>query len=258
MNWYKQIKIAKELEAGWKEKYLYPAVGVGALGLGINEFVEEDKAPEPVPIVQPAVPSTTPASPAVPVNTVPQVYQLDRVSLSEDLKLHEGNESHRYYDSKNIPTIGVGYNLRRPQTKADMKSLGLDYNKVMNGTVGLNPAQIQYLLDKDIDEAIAGAKIYIPNLETHPPEVQSIVVNMIFNMGLNKMNHPSKGFMKMKAALLQNPPDYQEAAKQMIDSKWYKDVKLRATDPDTGLVPRMQRVPKRQPKTSKPIPPNAV
>jgi lysozyme len=44
---------------------------------------------------------------------------------------------------------------------------------------------------------------------------------MAFNLGLTKLNK----FERMNAALSQN--DYKTAADEMVDSKWYKDVKTR-------------------------------
>ena len=47
------------------------------------------------------------------------------------------------------------------------------------------------------------------------------LVDMSFNLGLTKLNK----FEKMKAGLMNN--DYNVAADEMIDSKWYKQVKDR-------------------------------
>ena len=55
---------------------------------------------------------------------------------------------------------------------------------------------------------------------------QFVILNMIFNMGSAGVNR----FKKMWAALAQVPPDYKEAAAQMLDSKWAKQVKGRSEE----------------------------
>lgn len=53
---------------------------------------------------------------------------------------------------------------------------------------------------------------------------QFVILNMIFNMGSAGVRR----FKKMWAALAQTPPDYKEAAAQMLDSKWATQVGNRA------------------------------
>ena len=65
-----------------------------------------------------------------------------------------------------------------------------------------------------------------------PVEAQEIIGNMMFNLGLKRLG----GFRKMKAAV--EIGDYKEAAEQMKDSRWYRQVKTRAV----RLVRRMENV----------------
>lgn len=52
------------------------------------------------------------------------------------------------------------------------------------------------------------------------------LTELAYNIGQTKLN----GFHKMWTALAKTPPDYEEAAAQMKDSKWYKDVKATRGD----------------------------
>ena len=64
----------------------------------------------------------------------------------------------------------------------------------------------------------------MPNFNEHPAQVQSVLVNMAFNLGPNKL----AGFKDFKEALLRK--DYQSAANEMINSKWYNQVGLRSEE----------------------------
>jgi lysozyme len=55
-----------------------------------------------------------------------------------------------------------------------------------------------------------------------PEEAQLIIANMMFNMGRPRLSK----FVKFKKAV--DDRDWQEASNQMKDSKWYRQVTLRA------------------------------
>ena len=73
-------------------------------------------------------------------------------------------------------------------------------------------------------------KVLYPDFEDLPEEVQHIIANMCFNMGRPRLSK----FKMMQAAV--NARDWNEAAEQMIDSKWYTQVPNRAR----RLVDRMR------------------
>jgi len=56
-----------------------------------------------------------------------------------------------------------------------------------------------------------------------PGEIQHVLLNMMFNMGMTRL----AGFKKMLAAL--DAGDYAEMAVQMMDSKWATQVGPRST-----------------------------
>lgn len=122
-------------------------------------------------------------------------------TLSTQLRIDEGIRPKVYLDSKGIPTIGVGRNLR---------------------DVGLFPDEIELLLQNDIKRAQAACRAIFDNYSTLPQDKADALANMAFNLGQTRLS----GFKKMIAAVeIRNWP---EAAAQAKDSDWYKQVGDRA------------------------------
>ena len=122
--------------------------------------------------------------------------------LRKMLVRHEGLRLKPYQDSVGKWTIGVGRNL-------DDK--------------GITEAEAMLLLSNDIGDALADAKkfAWFGQLDSAR---QDVIVDMIFNLGLPRFS----GFRKMIAALEHG--NYPEAADQMLDSKWARQVGLRASE----------------------------
>ena len=144
------------------------------------------------------------------------------------LSKHEGHERHVYPDSLKIPSIGIGFNLKRSGARNALAAVGADYDQVLAGKQDLTDAQIDALFVKDLDGAIAGAKRQVPNFDQLPFNARLVVVDMMF-MGEGAF----AGFKKMIAAL--KAFDYDTAADEMKDSKWYGQVGLRGPD-DEALM----------------------
>jgi GH24 family phage-related lysozyme (muramidase) len=49
---------------------------------------------------------------------------------------HEGCKLCAYYDSKHIPTIGIGFNLADPSAKSYIEKIGADINKLLQHVIG--------------------------------------------------------------------------------------------------------------------------
>jgi lysozyme len=141
--------------------------------------------------------------------------------LISDLVKHEGLVDKVYLDTEGYPTYGVGHLV----TKKEMSKYG---------TVGTSVSYM-HIIDtflEDLDIAIEETYRVIPYLEELPEDAQTILVNMCFNLGSARLSK----FKKMLAALEQR--DFDTAADEMIDSRWYQQVKLRAKE----LVTRMRIV----------------
>ena len=62
------------------------------------------------------------------------------------------------------------------------------------------------------------------NLDSQPEDCQRVCINMAFNLGRNRLSK----FKKMITAV--NEGNYQKAADEMIDSKWYRQVGRRSEE----------------------------
>lgn len=122
--------------------------------------------------------------------------------LIKQLKKHEGVELKPYKCTSNKLTIGIGRNLE---------------------DVGISEHEAEYLLMNDLDTYMTAAKTYDWYAGLNDAR-KAVIVNMLFNMGQTNFNK----FLKMKQAL--DVGDHAEAAKQMLDSRWAKQVKGRSAE----------------------------
>ena len=122
--------------------------------------------------------------------------------LIKQLKKHEGVELKPYKCTSNKLTIGIGRNLE---------------------DVGISENEAEYLLMNDLDTYMTAAKTYDWYNGLNDAR-KAVIVNMLFNMGQTNFNK----FLKMKQAL--DVGDHAEAARQMLDSKWAKQVKGRSEE----------------------------
>ncbi len=146
---------------------------------------------------------------------------LDRGKLTAQLIKHEGKRSKVYNDTQGHPTIGVGFNLDRNDAKARIEALGLDYAQVKAGTQELSEPNIMSLLSDDMDTAIAGCQAVFPHFADLSDVRQRVLADMIFNLGKAKF----AGFTKLIAAV--NSADFTQAAAEMKNSAWYRQVGTR-------------------------------
>ena len=128
-----------------------------------------------------------------------------------------------YNDPRGIPTIGVGFNLKKPGAKGEIESVAANYNDVLNGRECLNDSQIEILFNKDMKTAVSCASSWLNNWSSLGVSPQSAVADMAFNMGCTKLHE----FIKMRSAILQK--DFQEAAAEMRNSRWCGQVGIRCS-----------------------------
>jgi GH24 family phage-related lysozyme (muramidase) len=143
--------------------------------------------------------------------------------LRQQLTRYEGRKPSVYEDSAGNPTVGVGFNLNRPDARAKLQAVGADYDAVLKGQP-LSNQQIESLLNTDINTAIAGSKRVVPSFPQQPSIVQLVVANMVFNMGVQKFTQ----FAKFKQAL--EAHDYARAADEMQRSQWFHQVGRRGRE----------------------------
>ena len=148
-------------------------------------------------------------------------------SLEDQLILHEGLRLEPYICPAGYWTIGVGRNL-------ETKSLSRDEQQYILGCDELTPQQVINILKRrgiTKEEALVLLAHDIQDCEQDlkqfdwfdrlDPVRRKVVLDMRFNLGPGGF----RGFKKMIAALERD--DYDTAADEMVDSKWYRQVKTR-------------------------------
>lgn len=130
------------------------------------------------------------------------------MNLIERLKVNEGTVKAKglhvpYKDSEGYLTIGYGILI----------------DPAKGG--GLYEDEAEYLLRNRANKALTAAANY-PYFSNLNENRQSVLVEMIYNMGKSRVD----GFKKMHAALFVG--DYEDAAKEMLGSRWARQVKGRA------------------------------
>jgi|TARA_R100000734_G_C3313340_1_gene104613 GH24 family phage-related lysozyme (muramidase) len=141
--------------------------------------------------------------------------------LRDTLKIDEGCVNSVYLDHLNLKTVGIGHLL----TEWDE-----EYDKPVGTPV--SEERVNELFDKDVQVTIEECEQLFGNFQDLPEEVQQILANMMFNLGRPRLSK----FRRLCKAVAER--DWQEAAVQMEDSKWHKQVPNRAN----RLVSRMKAV----------------
>ena len=131
------------------------------------------------------------------------------------LRLHliesEGYREKPYVDSKGIPTIGVGHNLRARPLEGEY----LAYYRANNS---LSRDLVLRLLDDDIAIAERDAERLFPDIWTYTEGRQVGLVDLLFNMGYATMLQFKPTIAHVRAQ------EWEDVAKHLEGSKWYKDV----------------------------------
>lgn len=141
--------------------------------------------------------------------------------LKKEITADEGRVEEIYLDSEGYKTYGVGH-------------LVLETEKEHKLPVGhaIPAEKVDAAFECDLREAIIDCHHVFDNWTTLPDEVQYILVNMMFNLGRTRLSK----FLLLRRAI--RDLDWNKAAKEMMDSKWYHQVPNRAQ----RLVERMKNV----------------
>jgi lysozyme len=123
--------------------------------------------------------------------------------LVEQLKRHEGFKSKAYKCLSDRLTIGYGRNIEDR---------------------GITKEEAEYLLMNDIRECTADLEFYLPFWLTLDNARKDILINMCFNLGMTRLAM-FKRFLKAV-----EEGDFDKAAKEMLNSKWAKQVGNRAIE----------------------------
>jgi lysozyme len=141
--------------------------------------------------------------------------------LREELKIDEGVKYEIYLDHLDLPTFGIGH-------------LVLDSDPEYGQPIGtpVSEDRVNECFAKDVEIVLSECSLLYSNFSVLPEEAQLIIANMMFNMGRPRLSK----FKGMKAGV--DACDWNRAANEMVDSRWYKQVTSRAD----RLVNRMRSI----------------
>ena len=141
--------------------------------------------------------------------------------LREEIKYDEGSVNEIYLDHLGLATFGIGH-------------LVTEWDEEYGWEVGtpVSEDRCNEVFDSDIQIVLADCEQLYPDFNELPEEVQRIIANMMFNMGRPRLSK----FKGMKAGV--DARDWNKAADEMVDSRWYRQVTNRAE----RLVERMRNV----------------
>ena len=131
------------------------------------------------------------------------MYRIDEIA--EALKREEGFSAHCYICTAGKNSVGYGRNI-----DAD-------------GGIGISEEEADYLLRNDIDRTIAECEQWEWFGDLQPAQ-QSVLIQLCYQLGRPRLSK----FKLMLAALSQQPPDYETAADELLDSRFAEQVPHRA------------------------------
>ena len=131
--------------------------------------------------------------------------------LLESVKKHEGYRNKVYLDSLGKRTVGVGH-LCVEDFWEDNKEYSEKY--------------LMKVLKDDLKNAIEGAEELLKDFPLLDDLAEEIIVEMIFQLGKTGVSK----FKNMWKALEKEPPQYDVAATEMLDSRWAKQTPRRAKE----------------------------
>jgi len=142
-------------------------------------------------------------------------------SLREEIEADEGCKYEVYLDHLGLPTFGIGHLVLDSDA---------EYGEPAGTTV--SEERVSDCFNADITTVLSDCEKLYEDFPDLPEDVQRIIANMMFNMGYPRLSK----FKGMKAGI--DARDWQQAADEMVDSVWYRQVTNRAE----RLVQRMREV----------------
>lgn len=139
--------------------------------------------------------------------------------LRQELARDEGIVYEIYLDHLYLPTFGLGH-LVRPSDPEYGQPVGTPVSE----------ERVNECFTQDVQATLDDCEILYPDFAELPDEAQLVIANMMFNMGRPRLSQ----FKGMKAGV--DARDWNRAADEMVDSRWYKQVTNRAE----RLVSRMR------------------
>ena len=132
-------------------------------------------------------------------------------ALREELEADEGVKYEVYNDHLGYATFGIGHLV----TESDPEH-GSDI-----GTE-VSESRVVEAFEQDVQTVLSDCAILYPDFDELPEEAQQVIANMMFNLGRPRLSK----FAGMKRGV--DARDWNQAADEMVDSAWYRQVTNRA------------------------------
>ena len=144
---------------------------------------------------------------------------MDLEKLREELEIDEGCKYEIYLDHLGYHTFGIGHLI----TEDD-----LEYGWEVGTSI--DTFRVHDTFESDIETVLSDCTKLYEDFEDLPEEAQRVIANMMFNIGYTRLSK----FKGMKSGV--DARDWNTAADEMVDSRWYNQVTNRAN----RLVKRMR------------------
>lgn len=144
---------------------------------------------------------------------------MDVNKLKKELAIDEGVKHEIYLDHLGYPTFGIGHLIKKDDP---------EYGSPVKTPV--SEERVDECFKEDIKITLGDCLTLYDDFYELPEEVQLIIANMMFNMGLPRLSK----FRGMKRGV--DAQDFNKAADEMVDSRWYSQVPNRSA----RLVERMR------------------
>ena len=149
-------------------------------------------------------------------------WYMDLKKLTNQLKIHEGYKTKVYLDTTGHRTIGFGFNLERSDAEVLLRSVGANYQDVIDGKYEISREQAEKLLQHDLDRLEADAKKLVFVYDDLDDVRQRVILDMLFNLG-------TYGFSRFKNTIKHIcNGNYEQASQNMLHSLWAKQTHGRA------------------------------
>ena len=146
---------------------------------------------------------------------------MDVDKLRHELEIDEGRVDEVYHDHLGFPTFGIGHLI----TEFDAED-GLPVGTAVSSR------RVEAVFEEDVELVCDDCIHLFPDFFELPEAAQLVIANMMFNMGRTRLSK----FKGMKSGVSRR--DWNDAADEMVDSIWYRQVTNRAN----RLVERMRNV----------------
>ena len=131
--------------------------------------------------------------------------------LREQLEVDEGCVYEIYNDHLGYPTFGIGHLVKESDPEQG-QSLG----------TAVSSERVVEAFESDIQSVLRDCNILYSDFDDLPEEAQQVIANMMFNLGRPRLSK----FAGMKRGV--DARDWNQAADEMVDSTWYRQVTNRA------------------------------